>query len=104
MIKKAFKMKLFPGCEETYRQRHDQLWPEMVELLKTHGAKTYCIFFDSETSSLFGYLEIDNEEKWLQVAQTEINQKWWNYMADIMETNEDHSPVSVELTKVFNLE
>lgn len=103
MIKKAFSMKIYPDQHEEYRKRHDELWPEMREMLKEHGAHQYSIFLDPETSELFGYLEIEDEERWSGTAATVINQKWWHYMADIMETNADNSPVSKELSHVFEL-
>jgi L-rhamnose mutarotase len=103
MIKKAIRMKLLPGCEKEYEKRHQELWPEMKELLIAHGAKSYSIFFDRDTNFLFGYLEIENELVWEQVAETAVNQKWWHYMADIMETNPDDSPVTHELYQVFDL-
>ncbi|MGX7303067.1 L-rhamnose mutarotase [Enterococcus columbae] len=103
MMKQAFKMHLYPNLVEEYKKRHDCLWPEMVELLKQHGVKSYSIFWDKETNDLFAYLEIENEALWNKVALTEINQKWWRYMQDIMETNEDCSPVSIPLRPVFDL-
>ena len=103
MIKKAFAMKIYPDKHEEYRKRHDELWPEMRAMLKEHGASQYSIFLDPETSELFGYLEIEDEERWSETAATAINLKWWHYMADIMETNTDDSPVSKELRHVFEL-
>ncbi|MGM0124640.1 L-rhamnose 1-epimerase [Enterococcus sp. AZ194] len=103
MIKKAIKMKIYPDKHEEYKRRHDELWPEMEQMLKEHGALSYTIFLDAKTSTLFGYLEIQEEERWSQTAQTEINQKWWDYMADIMETNPDNSPVVTDLFPVFEL-
>jgi L-rhamnose mutarotase len=32
-----------------------------------------------------------------------VMKKWWTYMKDIMETHEDHSPVSIPLKEVFSL-
>ncbi|MGL9748747.1 L-rhamnose mutarotase [Enterococcus sp. DIV0170] len=103
MIKKAVRMKLYPGMKEEYARRHQELWPEMREMLKEHGATSYSIFFDPETIFLFGYLEIEDEEKWSKTANTEINRKWWDFMADVMETNPDSSPVTVDLEQVFEL-
>lgn len=103
MIKKAIRMKLYPEAKTEYQRRHKELWPEMRQMLKAHGAESYSIFFDPETNELFGYLEIEDEEKWAQVSETEINRKWWAYMKDLMETNSDASPVSVELEQVFEL-
>ena len=53
---------------------------------------------------MFGYIEIEDEEKWAQGADTAINRKWWDYMADIMETNPDNSPVSIDLKTVLHLD
>lgn len=103
-MQKAFKMKLFPGMEKEYEQRHNQLWPEMKEMIHAHGGKNYSIFLDRDTSILYGYIEIENEKLWSEGADTEINRKWWDYMADIMETNEDNSPVSIDLKQVFHLD
>lgn len=103
MIKKAVRMKVYPDQHEEYKRRHDELWPEMEQMLKEHGALSYSIFLDPETSTLFGYLEIKDEALWSQTAQTEINKKWWDYMEDIMDTNSDNSPVAVDLLPVFEL-
>ncbi|KAF1300829.1 L-rhamnose mutarotase [Enterococcus sp. JM9B] len=103
MIKKAFCMKVYPDKHQEYEKRHNELWPEMRKMLTEHGAKNYSIFLDPQTSTLFGYLEIEEEERWQQTAATAINQKWWAYMADIMETNPDDSPVTKDLIPVFHL-
>lgn len=103
MLKKAFKMKLFDGYAQEYKKRHDLIWPELVEVLKNHGATSYSIFLDEETNILFGYLEFESEELWDKIPQTEICKKWWEYMKDIMQTNPDNSPISTDLDKVFDL-
>ena len=101
---KGFKMKLFEGQAEEYEKRHNELWPEMIEMIHEHGGKNYTIFWDKETDTLFGYLEIEDEEKWSKSANTAINRKWWDFMAPLMETNPDYSPVCIDLVNVFNLD
>lgn len=101
---KAFKMKLYQGQEEEYEKRHRQLWPEMKEMIHEHGGRDYSIFLDKDTNTLFGVIEIADEALWAAGADTEINRKWWDYMADIMETNPDNSPVSEDLELVFHLD
>ena len=101
---KAFKMKLFPGMAAEYEKRHNELWPEMKEMIHAYGGKNYSIFLDEETLTLFGVLEIEDEQKWAESANTEICRRWWHFMADIMETNPDESPVSVDLKQVFHLQ
>lgn len=104
MIRKAFKMRIFPGMAKEYQKRHDNLWPEMKEAIHAHGGHNYSIFLDGESCTLYGYIEIEDEARWAALADTPINRKWWDYMADIMETNEDNSPVSVDLSAVFHLD
>lgn len=101
---KGFKMQLFEGMEAEYRRRHDALWPEMKEMIHEYSGKNYSIFLDRETNVLFGYIEIEDEEKWARSADTAICRKWWDYMADIMATNPDNSPVSIDLAPVFHLD
>lgn len=104
MVYKAFKMKLYDGMEEEYTKRHNALWPEMKAMIREYGGRNYSIFLDRETNVLFGYIELESEELWAKSADTEICRKWWHFMADIMETNPDESPVSTDLVKVFHLE
>ena len=101
---KGFKMKLYEGQEAEYEKRHNQLWPEMKDMIHEYGGKNYNIFLDKETLTLFGYIEIEDEERWAKGADTAINRKWWDFMADIMETNPDNSPVSIDLKEVFHLD
>ena len=101
---KGFKMKLYEGQEAEYEKRHNQLWPEMKDMIHEYGGKNYTIFLDKETLTLFCYIEIEDEERWAKGADTAINRKWWDFMADIMETNPDNSPVSIDLKEVFHLD
>lgn len=96
-------MKLFPGFEQEYKKRHDEIWPELVALLKNAGISDYSIFLDEETNSLFGVLTINDRLLLDSLPQQALMQQWWAYMADIMETNSDHSPVSAPLKELFYL-
>lgn len=103
MKRVAFKMKLFDGCEEEYRKRHDAIWPALKDLLKETGIRDYSIFLDEETKTLFGVLKVDDALRLDTLPQNPVMKKWWAYMKDIMETNPDNSPVLVSLKEVFYL-
>ena len=62
-MRKSFKMKLFKGQEKEYEKRHNELWPEMKEMIHEYGGKNYSIFLDKETNILYGYIELESEEK-----------------------------------------
>jgi len=100
----AFKMKLYPGFLEEYRKRHGEIWPELRKLLKDSGVSEYSIFFDEETNSLFAFQKQAGEQGSQDLGKEEIVRKWWKFMADIMETNPDNSPVSIPLEEVFYME
>ena len=104
MIRKAYLMTLQPGRQAEYQQRHNPIWPELEEVLRDHGVWTYSIFLNRENDQLFAYAEIESEELWQQIAQTEVCQKWWADMKDLMLTNEDNSPVITVIDEVFHLE
>ena len=97
-------MKLNPGMVEEYKKRHDGLWPELHKLLKDAGISEYSIFFDEETNILFAFQKQAGDQGSQDLGQTEIVQKWWKYMGDIMETNPDNSPVTTMLEEVFYME
>lgn len=97
-------MSVHETCHAEYKQRHDEIWPELVKVLKQHGARNYSIYLEPQSSNLFAYVEIESEEKWNQVADTEVCKKWWRYMKDIMPSNPDNSPVAKELRSVFYME
>lgn len=103
MYRVAFKMKLLPGFEQEYKRRHDDIWPELSALLKQVGISEYSIFLDEKANDLFGFLRTDNPEALDNLPANAVMQKWWDYMADMMETNPDHSPVSISLKEVFYL-
>ena len=99
----AFTMKLHTGYQAEYKRRHDAIWPELQTLLKGAGVEDYSIFLDEATNILFGYLRIPDASALDTLPHTEIMQRWWAYMKDIMDTNEDNSPVSIPLKEVFYL-
>ncbi|MET1414335.1 L-rhamnose mutarotase [Roseibium sp. HPY-6] len=104
MEKFAFKMQLNPGMEAEYKKRHDEIWPELVALLKDAGIKDYSIHLDRETNTLFGVLWRDSDHKMDELPAHPVMQKWWAYMADIMASEPDNKPVVTELETVFHLD
>ncbi len=104
MIRKAFVMQVNPDQHEEYERRHNPIWKELEEALRARGAHNYSIFLDEETSQLFGYVEVEDEERWDSVAGTDICRKWWAYMKDVMPTNPDNSPKTKPLREVFHMD
>jgi L-rhamnose mutarotase len=104
MLRKAFRMSIHPGTEAEYAARHQPIWAELEATLIRHGVTTYSIFLDPATLDLFGYAEIESEARWTAIASTDVCQRWWRHMRDLMPVNPDDSPVSVDLREVFHIE
>jgi L-rhamnose mutarotase len=103
MIHKAFLMSVNPDRHAEYEKRHNPIWKELEDVLKSHGVHNYNIYLHTKTNQLFAYVEIEDQARWDEIAQTEVCRKWWAYMKDIMPSNPDNSPESVELKRVFYL-
>ncbi|MCC6145540.1 MAG: L-rhamnose mutarotase [Candidatus Hydrogenedentes bacterium] len=103
MERRGFVMQLMPGYEAEYKRRHDALWPELAQLLKEAGISDYVIYLDPASGRLFGSLKLAEGHGADGLPEHPVMQKWWAYMADIMETNPDHSPAQVGLEEVFYL-
>ncbi len=103
-MRKAFRMSVNAGAEEEYERRHNPIWKELEDTLIAHGVHTYSIFLDAATGDLFGYVEVESEDRWARVAATDVCQRWWRHMGDVMPANKDFSPVSRDLREVFHIE
>ena len=97
-------MSVNPGGEQEYERRHNPIWKELQEVLKAHGVHNYSIFLHPQTRQLFAYAEIEDEARWQAIAKSDVCQRWWKHMGDVMPSNPDHSPVAVGLREVFHME
>lgn len=102
-MKKAFRMKLNCGMIDEYKKRHQEVYPELVDQFTLAGVTDYTIWFDEETNYLFAYVNLQNIEVWDSIANSEACKGWWKFMAPLMETNADDSPVSTDLDLAYEL-
>jgi L-rhamnose mutarotase len=98
----AFTMKLKPGVEAEYQRRHDEIWPELTKVLADAGIHDYSIYLDRATGTLFAVQKRTDTHTADALPGLPVMQRWWLYMADLMETNPDNSPVVVPLERVFH--
>jgi len=104
--KVAFTMKLKPNIIDEYKRRHDEIWPELVALIREQGISDYSIFLDEQTLTLFAVQKVSSNtvSSNIKLRENEIMKRWWAYMADLMETNDDQSPVTHPLKLVFHMD
>ena len=101
--KYAFRMRLNAGMKDEYLRRHDEIWPELVDLLRQAGVSDYSIHLDAESNILFGVLWRTEPHGMDDLPAHPVMKRWWAHMADIMETHPDNEPVAVRLQTVFHM-
>ncbi|MFK8083041.1 MAG: L-rhamnose mutarotase [Granulosicoccus sp.] len=99
----GFRMQLNSGQAAEYQRRHDQIWPELIVLLKQAGVSDYSIFLHEETNSLFAVLRRTPDHAMDRLPLEPIMQKWWKHMSDIMSCDTSNEPVVEPLERVFYL-
>ncbi|CAN5459980.1 L-rhamnose mutarotase [soil metagenome] len=104
MIRKAYLMTVDPNAHDEYERRHRPIWAELEAVLKSHGVHNYSIYLDPSTNQLFSSVEIESEDRWNAIAETDECKRWWAFMKEVMPSNPDNSPVSRELKEVFHLD
>ena len=104
MQRVAFTMKLKAGFETEYQRRHDEVWPELVRELEAAGVQDYSIFLDPDSLTLFAVQKVKDHNTTADLPKARIVKKWWKYMADIMDTNDDNSPIVKNLREVFHMD
>jgi len=100
----AFRMHLHAGQAEEYRRRHDEIWPELVALLKDAGIVRYRIYLDEPRLVLFAELERRVPHGMDALPQHPVMRRWWDHMRDIMTTEPDGTPLVEPLPCMFELQ
>ncbi|MCX8504964.1 MAG: L-rhamnose mutarotase [Alphaproteobacteria bacterium] len=104
MERYAFKMFLHAGHRDAYKKRHDEIWPELAQLLREAGIRNYSIFLDEETNILFGYLERSVSHGMDRLPEHPVMRRWWDYMKDLMQTDATGAPIAIRVDEVFHLD
>jgi L-rhamnose mutarotase len=96
-------MMLNPGAEAAYKQRHDEIWPELILALREAGVTAYSIHLDPATHRLLAVMTRRRDHGLDALSQTAVMRRWWAMMADLMRTNPDASPQTEPLIAMFDL-
>jgi L-rhamnose mutarotase len=106
MVRKAFVIQAQPGRAAEYERRHNPVWPELAEALKRYGVSNYSIFLREETGELFGSFEVADEALFARIGESEVCQRWWRYMTEVLVSERPDSPKAREemLREVFRLD
>ena len=105
MERYAWKAVVKDGCIEEYQRRHNEIWPELVAVLKEAGIVNYSIW--NVGNELFGYYECEKGVDFAAKTQADspIVDKWNEYMKDVMIMEMDPETCAQPMLKeVFRLD
>jgi L-rhamnose mutarotase len=100
---RAFVMRLKPGSVDEYVRRHDAIWPELEDLLRTSGIHDYSIFLDEAALQLFAVLKLRPGHTVAALPDHPVMRRWWDAMAPLMEVEPGNRPREWPLRQVFHL-
>jgi L-rhamnose mutarotase len=89
-----------------YRERHQSVWPDMLEALRATGWHNYSLFLRDD-GLIFGYLETEDFQRALAgMAEREVNLRWQRDMAPFFEGLDGRRPDQgmLQLEEVFHLD
>ena len=101
----CFQLQVRPERIAQYRDRHAEVWPEMLQALKDTGWCNYSLFLRAD-GLLIGYLETpDLAAAQAGMAATEVNRRWQDQMGEFFADLEGTPDTGfITLTEIFNLE
>ena len=92
MARYCFLLHVRPELLDEYRERHQAVWPEMLQALRESGWRNYSIFLRPD-GLLVGYVEADDLELARQaMAATEVNARWQAEMSHFMVGADGRAP------------
>lgn len=89
----GFRLQLRKDRLDDYVEHHKHVWPEMLAALTATGWHNYSLFLDRKNATLFGYFETPDLQTAIQaMAETDVNLRWQELMADFFEALDGKRP------------
>jgi L-rhamnose mutarotase len=100
----CFLARVRPGRLDEYRQRHENVWPEMRAALSAAGWDNYTLFL-TEDGLLIGYLETADYQAALDaMAKTQVNERWQAEMSEFFVADGPPDQSFTRIAEVFHLD
>ena len=98
----AFVLNVRPERVDEYVRAHREVWPDMLDALRSAGIRNYTIF--RHGNQMFGYFEADDLEAAARyLAEQDVSARWQDAMAELLEQRvPNNGPPPLE--EVFRLD
>jgi L-rhamnose mutarotase len=102
VIRRAYTIQLAPGALAEYTQKHDAIWPELVEEFRKQGIAQLTAFVADPV--VFYYAEVVDEGAFERLFQTAVHDRWAQEFTDLIAFDEDGQVSAPFMTEIFHLE
>lgn len=102
MIRRAYTIHLAPGALAEYTEKHDKIWPELVDEFRRQGIAQLTAF--TADPLVFYYAEVENENAFDRLFQTAVHDRWAEEFKDLIAFEEDGTVSAPFMTEIFHLE
>jgi L-rhamnose mutarotase len=100
----CFSFEIYPGTEDEYKKRHDEIWPELAQAITDAGQSNYTLFRRGTT--VIGYVECepDAETALAKIAATEVNARWAEWFKDVIQSPRTSDGAFARFDEVWHLD
>ena len=99
--RKAWRMRLKPGAETAYDRAHADIWPELVDVMRTSGVVSFAIYRDG--LDVFAFQTRSSPFPDAGAPVLDVALAWWREMEPLMVVSADGRPARTDMTEVFVL-
>jgi L-rhamnose mutarotase len=100
----CFTFEIRPGTEAEYKRRHDEIWPELVEVIKDAGVSNYSLFRRETQIIAYCECEPDVETAFAKIGASEANARWSEYFEDVIVSLTDDNGDLMVAAEVWHLD
>ena len=104
MERVCFTFSIFEGQEAEYKKRHDEIWPELVDVIKAAGMQNYSLF--RRGTEIIAYVECvpDAATCFAEVGKSEHNTRWSQWFTDVIVSLADENGELRRAEEVWHLD
>jgi len=92
-------LKLRPGCYDEYKKRHDELWPELDQVMKSYGLSM--VIYRHE-DLLFVHEQAPSDESFQKMGAHPITPRWNKNMSEVLQTDARGEVIFISLPLAFS--
>jgi L-rhamnose mutarotase len=102
VIRRAFTLTLKPGALAEYKEKHDNIWPEMVAEIERLGIARMTAFAADPT--IFYYSEVLDEGAWDRLWASPVHDRWAEMFKSLIAFDENAQIDAQFMPEIFHLD